>query len=319
MAGDLPAVPAAGGGAIPKLLRDGQQRLLRLLEAPLSDTDWPAGLEALRLRLRDGMAESADEMLFMLIAGKSRLQERYSSHHALACASIVDLAADALGWSEDERRTLVCAALTMNISITALQDELAHRERTLTVEQRHAVAAHAPRSAERLRALGVDDALWLDTVSLHHTPPADALLALPPAERLAALLRRVDVFLAKISPRAGRPGLPTTHAARDACLGSDGRPDAIGAAILRALGLYPPGSVVVLRNGETAVVVQRGARMDQPVVASIAGADRQPWVRPMLRRTAEAPHAIKAPAGRQEARIPWDPLTLFDAARSLGA
>lgn len=310
------ALTAAPAGTMARGLRELQIQLLRLLDAAgADDPSWPAALEALRQRVARRAEQSPDELLCVLIAGAGRLQDRYGSHHALACAPIVDLAAAALGWPADERRALMCAALTMNVSITALQDDLAHRERTLTVEQRQAVAAHPARGVERLRELGVDDALWLDAVGLHHTPPTEPLSALPPAARLAALLRRVDVFLAKMSPRAGRPGLPATQAARDACLGPDGRPDTVGAAILRALGLYPPGSLVVLHNGETAVVVQRGARLDRPVVASIVDADRVPLAVPILRRTAETAHAVKEPAGRTAARYAWDPQAVFDAVR----
>ncbi len=293
-----------------------QQALGRLCSSVSSDGLWPERLASLQESAERACDSAPDELLFLLISAATRLQARYGVHHALACAPIVGLAARVLGWPDDERRALMKAALTMNLSIVALQDDLAHRERTLTVEQRVAVETHPMRSAERLRALGVADALWLEVVELHHREPEEPLAALAPAARLAALLRRVDVFLAKISPRAGRPGLPTTQAARDACLGADGRPDTLGAAILRTLGLYPPGSLVTLVNGETAVVWQRGARLDQPLVLGIAGPDRQPWARPLLRRTAEAAHAIKGPAGRAEARIPWEPQALLYAARA---
>ena len=305
------------GGRTGVAVREWLHALGRLCDERSSDGLWPDRLQDLERSVVEASASAPDELLFLLIAAAARVPARYGVHHALACAPIVGLAAQVLGWPEDERQAVVRAALTMNLSITALQDELAHRERTLTVEQRRAVEAHPTHSAERLRALGVADPLWLETVELHHREPDGPLATLPPADRLAALLRRVDVFLAKISPRAGRPGLPTTQAARDACLGADGRPDTLGAAILRTLGLYPPGSLVTLVNGDIAVVWQRGARLDQPLVLGIAGADRQPWARPLLRRTALAAHAIKGPAGRVEARIPWDPHALFDAARAL--
>lgn len=283
-------------------------------EAPLVP-QWPQRIEALRQRLIDLSQRATDELLFVLIAGATRMQPRYSIHHALACAVIVDPAAAVLGWGEDERRVVASAALTMNLSIATLQDELAHRERTLTVEQRQAVETHPARSVEQLRAYGVEESLWLDTVEHHHRQIDGVLQDLAPAERLAALLRRVDVFLAKISPRAGRMGLPTTQAARDACLGADGRPDMLGAAILKTLGLYPPGSLVTLQDGDTAVVWQRGVRLDQPVVLAIAGPDRQPHPRPLLRRTDDPAFAVRAPAGRAEARIPWDPQLLREVAR----
>ncbi len=288
----------------------------RLSEESAAAIHWPQRLQALLQRLSSLASRAPDELLFVLIAGAGRLQPRYGLHHALATAAIVEPAGAVLGWTEHERRAVGLAALTMNLSIVELQDELAYRERTLTVEQRQALAAHPARSVARLVELGVDDALWLDTVAWHHRLPDGPPAAQAGAERLAALLRRVDVFMAKISPRAARPALPTTEAARDACLGADGRPDLLGAAILKTLGLYPPGSLVTLRDGETAVVWQRGERLDQPLVLAIAGADRQPYARPLLRRTAEADHAIRGPAGRAAARIPWEPQTLLDAARA---
>lgn len=301
------------GVAVQELL----QLLGRLSAESAAALQWPQRLQALQQRLSSLASRAPDELLFVLIAGAGRLQPRYGLHHALATAAIVEQAGAVLGWPEHERRAVGLAALTMNLSIVELQDDLAHRERTLTVEQRQALAAHPARSAARLAELGVDDALWLDTVAWHHQPPDASSAAQDGAERLAALLRRVDVFLAKMSPRAARPGLPATQAARDACLGADGRPDLFGAAILKTLGLYPPGSLVTLHGGETAVVWQRGARLEQPLVLAIAGADRQPYARPLLRRTAEAPHAIRGSAGRAEARIPWDPQALLDAARAM--
>ena len=40
------------------------------------------------------------------------------------------------------------------------------------------------------------------------------------------------------------------QAAREACLGPTGVPDEIGGALLKAVGLYPPGSFVELACGE---------------------------------------------------------------------
>ena len=63
------------------------------------------------------------------------------------------------------------------------------------------------------------------------------------------------------------------QAAREACLGPNGTPDEIGAALLKAVGLYPPGSFVELVNGEICIVVARGPRANLPVVAVLIGAD----------------------------------------------
>ena len=76
---------------------------------------------------------------------------------------------------------------------------------------------------------------------------------------------------------AGAPGAPMSpvQAAREACLGA-AVPDEVGGALLRATGLYPPGSFVELANGERGIVA--GGRANLPWVASLvaprAGAGR---------------------------------------------
>ena len=120
--------------------------------------------------------------------------------------------------------------------------------------------------------------------------PADP----PVARRLARLLQKSDVFLAKLSPRAARKGLPVAVALRESCLDASGRTDAAGRALVHALGLYPPASVVRLANGETAVVIGCGARIDQPRVASVAGADRRPLPAPRMREPGAAEYRVQA-------------------------
>lgn len=271
--------------------------------------------DPLRIRRLQAFAEHVllqaphrqDETLFSLFQRKSRLSERYSVEHSLSCALVAHWVALQLNWTIDERRALVNAALTMNISITALQNELAHRERPLTIEQRQAVAGHSRKSADFLRSCGVSNALWLDAVESHHSPLERGvpLSSLEPSERLTRLLQRVDVFLAKLSPRAGRRALLATVAARDACIGSDGRPDEIGAATLRVLGLYPPGTWVKLASGEFAVVLCRGARADQPLVARVANARRQAFEVPVVCRTDEPMSAVQAACRADEVRLTY--------------
>jgi len=111
------------------------------------------------------------------------------------------------------------------------------------------------------------------------------------------------VCTAKISPRKGRHGMPATLAARDACLGADGGLDEIGAAVIKALGIYPPGSYVRLASGETAVVLHRGLRANRPKVASIARADGQPLGVPAVRDTGEPRHAVEGAVRVQEVRV----------------
>jgi hypothetical protein len=82
-------------------------------------------------------------------------------------------------------------------------------------------------------------------------------------------------------------------AARDACLDASGHPDSIGATLLRVVGLYPPGTFVELANGESAVVIVRGAKAHTPIVASMRRKDGGLLMQPVRRDTLRPGFAVK--------------------------
>jgi hypothetical protein len=297
--GAAPSSPLAEARELP-------QRLAPLLRNASSTPGWQAQIEHLAVRVRRAVARDADALLYLLVQRAARYHDNYSSEHALLCSVVCAMCAGQLGWDEAETQVLICAALTMNLSMTALQDELAQRDRTPTLAQRRAIDQHADDSVRLLRQAGIEDALWLGIVARHHRNPDPELplAELPAAQRLACVLHRVDVFTAKISARRSRAGLPAPLAARDACLGPNGLPDTVGAATVKALSIYPPGSYVRLANSEIAVVVRRGVRADQPRVASIVAPNGRALPVPLLRDTTQSRHEIKAAVRSSEVRVP---------------
>jgi hypothetical protein len=124
-------------------------------------------------------------------------------------------------------------------------------------------------------------------VRWHHSWQHDhiAFEELSPANKLARLLMRVDIFTARLSRRKNRGPMSPLQAAKRACIGPNGKLDEIGSALLKALGLYPPGTFVALANQEVGIVISRGSRADLPRVASLRGANGQPLPAPALRDT----------------------------------
>ena len=304
-----PQEASAADAAPPSPLTEARelpQRLSPLLRNASLTPGWQVQIEGLALRVRRAVAHDADALLYLLVQRAARYHDNYSSEHALLCSVVCAMCAGQLGWSDGETQALLCAALTMNLSMTALQDELAQRDRTPTLAQRRAIDQHADDSVRLLRQSGIEDALWLGIVALHHRNPDPELplAQLPAAQRLAGVLHRVDVFTAKISARRSRAGLPAPLAARDACLGPNGLPDTVGAATVKALSIYPPGSYVRLANSEIAVVLRRGERADQPHVASIVAPNGRALSVPVLRDTAQARHEIRAAVRANEVRVP---------------
>jgi hypothetical protein len=165
----------------------------------------------------------------------------------------------------------------------------------VTPDTRAEIEAHPEAGALLLREGGFDDRMAIEVVRLHHDASEldKPLAALPPARQLARLLRRVDIFTAKLSRRATRAPMSPVQAAREACLGAAGVPDEIGGALLKAVGLYPPGSFVELASGELGIVLARGRRANLPFVASLVSAAGNPLGEPALRDTIDQRYAVK--------------------------
>jgi len=281
-------------------LPDQWESLAALLDVALRDAQPNADFIA-RVRLVQERASKlgqrqVDASLYHLIHAAGHSVEKYSSHHALLVLLVCEQAAQVLGWSAEVVRSLGCAALSMNVAMAALQDHLAASDVTITPDMREQIREHAAKGARLLVDAGLDDRLWSETVRLHHDsgdgqmPLAD----LPQERQLARLLRRADIFTAKISRRRTRAPMSPVQAAREACLGSDGVPDEVGGALLRATGLYPPGSFVELANGERGIVIARGRRANLPWVASLVAPSGMALGEPALRDTVEARFAVRA-------------------------
>lgn len=271
------------------------------------DAAWVDGFVDLTGRVRALVQDNADLALFVLIQSNGSHVDHYSEHHALACLVISELAAAWMEWPEEERQSLALAALSMNLSMTALQDSLAEQSDPLTPGQREQVDGHAAQSAEMLQEAGVTDPVWLHVVRHHHTVGGpDVASALEAGPRLAELLRRVDIYSAKLSRRGSRDSVTPAMAARDACLGADGHPDSIGATLLRVIGLYPPGTYVELANGETALVIQRGEKAHTPIVASLRRPDWGLMKPPQRRDTSRSALSVRKGVEPGQVRVLFD-------------
>ncbi len=279
-----------------------QVRASALLREPQRE-EWLPRMLKLQADVADQVDSDADGALFILIQSTSTEVRSYSATHALLVTVVCDLAARHLtAWPESLREPLRCAALSMNLAMTHLQDRLSQQEMLLNPEQRKHVHNHPAQAAALLKTLGVQDPLWLGAVASHHSGQPGPLGDKPQAEQLGRLIQRCDIFSARLSARGKRKGLSATAAAQAIYTDEVKQPDEAGGAILKAVGLYPPGSFVRLGNGEVALVLARGRRANEPVAASIVGRDGLALGEPVLRDTrlpqfnttgGVAPHEVK--------------------------
>ncbi|MDO9314505.1 MAG: phosphohydrolase [Burkholderiaceae bacterium] len=245
-----------------------------------------------------------DAALLSLIYNATTVTEKYSARHALLVATIVELAARHLpGRPKEWRSPLRRAALTMNITMTNLQDQLATQDNAATQQQREQIGNHAARGSRQLAELGIVDTLWLQAVEHHHASPPGPLNSMEPAMQMARLIQRADVFAARLSPRKTRKAMTSTAAAQAAYHDENKQPDEAGAAIIKAIGIYPPGSFVRLATAEIAIVLKRGLIASTPVVACVVGVSGIPLSKPVVRETRHKAYGITATAAPHEVKV----------------
>jgi hypothetical protein len=253
-----------------------------------------------------------DQMLFVVIQHDHTRHEVYGLAHLLHTAAVCAVLSRRLGWTPERQRSLVGAALTMNLSIIDLQGRLASRGGKLLPPQRAAINRHPDEAVAWLRNAGLDDAEWLAAVAQHHEQPGGGGYPqnLPDPCEAAQLLRLVDIFLAKLASRGGRAGMTAPAAAKSIYTGSNGHPFA--ALMVKEFGLYPPGTLVKLASGEVAVAVRRGASGNTPLVAALMNRHGDALGSPIRRDTASAEHAVTGLVSAQVLRVKLSPIQLYD-------
>jgi hypothetical protein len=191
---------------------------------------------------------------------------------------------------------MVRAALTMNIGMTALQDQLASQIAKPTPEQQELIRNHPRKGVLLLSQLWITDELWLDIVGGHHDESTSngPLRLIAPGKRLSRVLRVVDRYAAMISPRKSRFGRSAADSVRSITAAMETQNDEVGSALMRVVGLCPPGTFVRLDNGEVGVVMRRSDQANQPQVAIVMNEAGDPISPPRMHWTVDGGPRIEA-------------------------
>ena len=263
-----------------------------------------ARLDDIEKKILGLLKEDTDDSLFCLFQALGDNSLGYSATHALLCAVVCELVAQMLGMPVVQRKSLMSAALTMNISMAREQDSLSMQKLAPSEAQKELIREHPQKSVEILKGLGADDPDHLNLVRWHHE--GDAVEGMSRIQLSRQILGMADVFVAKMAGRESRAAQAPLKAAKSIVLQSEGQVGSVSSAMAKAVGFYPPGSYVRLVTGETALVVQRGARANAPWVISVVDKDGMPNVKYTCKNTAEPALAIAEPATLKKGRMAVD-------------
>lgn len=286
------------------------RRCAVLLREPGREPRFPELLQELAVQLREASCTDPDIGAFELMQAE---RVGYPVLHSVRTGYLCALVARRLQLGSDATRSLVSAALTMNIGMLELQQQLCTQRQPPTQAQREAILSHPQRGFALLGELGVTDTDWLRAVVQHHElEGGDGYPAgLAEVDRLAAIVQHADVYLAQLAPRHARPALPVQEAARRFFVRKGGAMNPVASAVVKEMGLYPPGAYVKLANGETAVVVRRGESAATPVVYSLTNAEGIAFAEAVRRDTRQARHRVTGAVAAANVMVRIDRQRLF--------
>lgn len=222
----------------------------------------------------------------------------YWVSHPIQTAIVCEILSRQLGWPQEKRLILLCASITMNISMLESQGRLYSKNGSLNEEEKQFIKSHPEESVKILKALGVQDEDWLRAVLEHHEA-VDGTgyprgLKDEEISSAAKVIFLVDVYCARISPRSYRVGLMPNVAMNKIYLDTKTSVDNNMALVLiKHLGIYPPGSYVRLNNDEVGVVIQRGDKVYCPIVYVLFKANGKRTIAPLRRDTSMRSYEIK--------------------------
>ena len=227
----------------------------------------------------------------------------YSVLHPLHAAILCKVLINRLSFSEDQQRSIISAALTMNVGMYALQETLFSQKDALSPQQKKGILKHPKESVFLLRQAGVKDKAWLDIILQHHEridgsgyPDKKAGDAIHQGAKIVAL---ADIYSAMITPRLHRQPIAAQSALKKIFAQRGKEVDEVLAQrLISEVGVFPPGSFVTLKNKETALVVKRaiakGDTKTSPQVCSILNQQGERYETFVMRDTADDTYNIAA-------------------------
>ena len=283
--------------------RNIQSRAHLLLSMP-DKMDFVTRLNRLNEELLSLAERTPDALLFALFHLASTELRAYSATHGLLVHAICTIAAkDVLKWDAALIKATGRAALTMNLSMTQLQDQLIRQSNPLSASQRKNIDKHPEDSAVYLERLGVTDELWLSAVLHHHDKTPGKLADRPVGRQIARLIHRADIFTARLAPRVSRLPMSAAAAMQASYYDEEKAVDEAGTALIKAVGVYSPGSFVRLASEEVGIVIRRGADTATPRVAVLFNRNGLPTAEPLLRDSGQPGFKIVAGLPRRDVKV----------------
>jgi len=277
------------------LAEDLMEQFYRLQDEPDALPQVVAGIIEIAGRLRNLVFEDPEKAL---VALHLMNEYPYIVIHPIHVAIITMLMELAFGNDEVHQTSMVCAALTQNLAMNDLQEDLFTQLFPLDEEQRKLIQAHPQQTVEILKQAGITDQLWLDTILQHHEREDGNGYprGLKDEDILneAKVIALADRYSAMAFERPFRETRGPRSILQTFYTESTIHKRKLPLQLIQQLGVFPPGLFVRLHNGETALVIRRSGPHGKPMVVSFINPRGGALEPPVIRDTGGNPiYAVK--------------------------
>jgi len=196
--------------------------------------------------------------------------DSYTIGHSVRVAALTSMLGRELGWSREFQEELATAGLVHDLGKGRIPGEILFKAGALDPEERKIIESHPAAGAQILVASGEKSPLIVSATWGHHIRhDGGGYPAMPEwynQGAVAALVHVCDVFEALTAVRPYKAPMSPRRAYEIMLKDKGGFHPRLLALLINCLGLYPPGSEVVLSDARKAVVVARGPDLEHPLV-----------------------------------------------------
>lgn len=234
----------------------------------LRDNPKQAGAKMREFTIATAQSVSGGEALLHLLEDK---HGQGPQHHALNCMTLSMLLAKAMGLTSDAVSEVALGALAHDAGKAMIPAHLL-RAKTRSKAEENLYRDHCRLGAELARVSGAFSEDAISIIQDHHEaidgsgfPSGKKRAAISIAARIVAVANRYDRLCSPESPE--KESILPTDALKKMWRDEQSKFDpTILAALVRLLGVYPPGTIVTLNDGSLGLVVSPGKNSLQPKV-----------------------------------------------------